>query len=332
MLEHEVVTMFPRIPAKLPAVITKGPPSGQSPPAQIPISGLSPGTETASLASTERSRTVNDFPAMIATVNHVEPVPRRIRAFLGGEKVLDTTRALYVWEWPYYPQYYIPLADVCRDLLIPEGHTQQTGRGGTEPHSLRVGGIHRPHAARLLTSSPIGGLTGTVRFDWAALDAWFEEDEQVFVHPRSPYVRVDALRSNRPVRVELEGVVLADSLSPVMVFETGLPTRYYLSRTDVDFGHLIPTGTVTACPYKGVTSGYWSIRSGDTVHQDLAWAYDFPTRQLLPIAGMIAFYNEKVDIFLDGQQLERPQTHFFPADQGRKASIAHEATGRAEQP
>ena len=116
-----------------------------------------------------------------------------------------------------------------RDLLIPEGHTQQTSAAS---HS-RTGcarRIHRSHAARLLTSSPIGGLTGTIRFDWAALDAWFEEDEQVFVHPRSPYVRIDALRSNRPVRVELEGVVLADSPSPVMVFETGLPTRYYLAR------------------------------------------------------------------------------------------------------
>jgi uncharacterized protein (DUF427 family) len=76
---------------------------------------------------------VNDYPAMIAPVNHVEPVPRRIRAFLGGEKVLDTTRAFYVWEWPYYPQYYIPLPDVRRDLLVPEGHTQQTRRGVTEP-------------------------------------------------------------------------------------------------------------------------------------------------------------------------------------------------------
>jgi uncharacterized protein (DUF427 family) len=273
---------------------------------------------------------VNDYPAMIATVNHVEPVPRRIRAFLGGEKVLDTTRALYVWEWPYYPQYYIPLADVRRDLLIPEGHTQQTGRGVTEPHEVRAGGVHRPHAARLLTSSAIGGLTGTVRFDWAALDAWFEEDEQVFVHPRNPYVRVDALRSNRPVRVEVEGVVVADSRSPVMVFETGLPTRYYLSRTDVDFGHLIPTDTVTACPYKGNTSGSWSIRAGGTVHRDLAWSYDFPSRQLLPIAGMVAFYNEKVDIFLDGQQLERPETHFFPSDDNRTAHRSPEAARRAE--
>ena len=167
---------------------------------------------------------MTDYPAQPVGANHVEPVPRRIRAYLGGRKVVDTTRARYVWEWPAYPQYYIPLADVRHDLLVPEGRTQQTGRGVAEPQGLQAGELHRPHGARLLTSSPIGGLTGTVRFDWAALDAWFEEDEQVFVHPHSPYVRVDALRSNRPVRVELDGVVLADSLSPVMVFETGLPT------------------------------------------------------------------------------------------------------------
>jgi len=139
------------------------------------------------------------------------------------------------------------------------------------------------------------------------------------VHPRSPYTRVDALRSDRPVRVELGGVVLADSPSPVMVFETGLPTRYYISRIHVNFEHLIPSGTVTACPYKGVTSGYWSVRVGDTVQQDLAWAYDFPTRQLLPIAGMVAFYNEMTDIFVDGQLLERPRTHFSRTGDGRRA-------------
>jgi len=195
---------------------------------------------------------MNDYPAAITAVNHVEPVPRRIRAFLGDEKVLDTTRALYVWEWPNYPQYYIPLADVRPDLLDSEGHTQQTGRGLVELAGLRVGDLHRPRAARILAESPIGGLSGTVRFDWAAMDAWYEEDEQVFV----------------------------------------------------------------ACPYKGTTSGYWSVRAAGneqgTVHADLAWSYDFPTRQLLPIAGMIAFYNEKVDTILDGQRLDRPQTHFFP--------------------
>jgi len=235
---------------------------------------------------------MSDYPAAITATNHVEPVPRRIRAFAGGEKVIDTTRALYVWEWPNYPQYYIPLADLRANLLEPEGHSQQTGRGTVELHGLRAGTVHRPRAAKVVSDSPIAGLSGTVRFEWAAIDAWFEEDEQVFVHPRSPYVRVDALRSNRPVRVELDGVRLADAGSSVMVFETGLPTRYYLGRTEVDFGPLIPTGTVTSCPYKGTTSGYWSVRAGGTVYPDLAWSYDFPTRQLLPIAGMIAFYNE----------------------------------------
>jgi len=137
------------------------------------------------------------------------------------------------------------------------------------------------------------------------LDAWSEEDEQVFVHARDPYTRVDALRSTRSVRVELEGVGLAESSAPVMVFETGLPTRYYLNRTEVDFTHLAPTNTLTACPYKGTTSGYWTAHLGDTSYSDIAWTYDFPTRQLLPIAGLIALYNEKVDTFLDGHLLDR---------------------------
>jgi uncharacterized protein (DUF427 family) len=121
---------------------------------------------------------------------------------------------------------------------------------------------------------------------------------------------VDALRSTRPVRVVLDGVVLAESSSPVMVFETGLPTRYYLNRTEVLFEHLVPSPTVSRCPYKGTTTGYWSVVVDGTTHEDLAWSYDFPTRQLLPIAGLVAFYNEKVDVYVDEVRLERPRTHF----------------------
>ena len=113
-----------------------------------------------------------------------------------------------------------------------------------------------------------------------------------------------------PVRVELDGAVLAASDSPVMVFETGLPTRYYFNRTHVNFEHLEATDTVTACPYKGRTSDYWSVRVNDQLHKDLAWSYAFPTREILPIAGLIAYYNEKVDLFLDGKLIERPITHF----------------------
>lgn len=253
---------------------------------------------------------MSDYPKMITPAWHVEPVPRRVRAMLGGEVVLDTTDARYVWEWPNYPQYYIPLADVHPSVLVDEQHDQKLRLGTARRHGLRVGDISRPGSARVYTDDAASGLARTVRFDWDALDAWFEEDEEIFVHPRSPYTRVDALRSTRTVRVERDGVVLAESSSPVMVFETGLPTRYYLNRTEVNVEHLLPTATVTACPYKGKTSGYWSVRVGETVYPDLAWAYDFPTRQLLPIAGLIAFYNEKVDISVDGTRLERPVTHF----------------------
>src|SRR5215469_5431364 len=255
-----------------------------------------------------------DYPGMIAQAGHTEPAPRRVRATLGGELIFDTTRARYVWEWANYPQYYIPVADVDERFLIDEQHEQHLREGTARRHGLRAGGLDRPGAVRVFGDQAIDGVAGTARFDWGALDAWYEEDERVFVHPRSPYVRVDALRSHRHVRVSLEGITLADSTTPVLVFETGLPTRYYFDRTDVDFGHLVLSRTQTACPYKGVTSGYWSVRIGNEVHgghHDLAWAYDFPTRQLLPIAGLIAFYNEKIDIDVDGARLPRPKTHFF---------------------
>src|ERR1700756_949775 len=176
---------------------------------------------------------------------------------------------------------------------------------------LRVGGTVRSSVGRRYLKSVVPGLVGTVRFDWEALDAWYEEDELVFVHPRNRYVRVDALRSSRHVRVERDGIVLAESPSPVLVFETGLPTRYYFDRTAVNFDQLVPSATVTACPYKGKTTGYWSVRTGEDTIADLAWTYDFPTRQLLPVAGLVAFYDEQVDTFINGIERPRPETHFF---------------------
>ncbi|HEY1591632.1 MAG TPA: DUF427 domain-containing protein [Solirubrobacteraceae bacterium] len=255
--------------------------------------------------------TAPDYPQPITPVDHVEPVPRRVRAELGGQVVLDTTRALYLWEWPFYPQFLIPVDDVDPDALIDEQQTHRLSRGTVASVGLRAGGTDRAGAGRRYVESAIGELVGTIRFDWDALDAWYEEDEQVFVHPRNPYVRVDALRSTRRVRIERDGAVLAESAAPVMVFETGLPTRYYLDRSAVDFSYLRPTETVTACPYKGQTTDYWSVALDESVYSDLAWSYNFPTRQLLPIAGLVAFYNEQVDVFIDGVDQPRPKTHFF---------------------
>ena len=251
-----------------------------------------------------------DYPSLLVPVDHIEPVPQRIRAVFADRVVVDTTAAKYVWEWPSYPQYYLPLADVDQEALVDELHTQRLRRGIARVHGLTVGDVSRPSCARVFTEESLAGLAGMVRFDWAAMDSWFEENEEVFVHPRCPYTRVDALRSSRRVRIELGGVVLAESSSPVLVFETGLPTRYYFDRTDVNFERLLPNGSETGCPYKGITSGYWSAHIGGTMHHNVAWTYNFPTRQLLPIAGLVAFYNEHVDTFVDGTEIPRPVTHF----------------------
>jgi len=253
---------------------------------------------------------VTDYPQAIVSANHVEPVPRRIRATLDGRVVVDTTRALYVWEWPHFPQYYLPMDDIDAAVLVDEDHEEHLRRGTARRYGVRAGSEVRPGAAHHYVASDIEGIAGTVRIDWAALDSWFEEDEEVFVHPRNPYSRVDALRSDRLVKVELDGVVLAESSRTVLVFETGLPTRYYFDRLDVDFTRLRPSATVSSCPYKGTTSGYWSVEVDGRLEEDLVWAYDFPTRELLPIAGLVAFYNEKVDMTVDGVALERPDTHF----------------------
>ena len=179
--------------------------------------------------------------------------------------------------------------------------------GLARSHGLRAGDVERPRAGWAYDD---GELAGTVRLRWDALDAWYEEDEQVFVHPRNPYARVDALRSSRHVRVELDGVALADSSATVMVFETGLPTRYYFDRSAVAFEHLEPSDTETACPYKGVTSGYWSARVGDELHRDVAWAYDFPTRRCCRSPAWSRSSTRSSTCVVDGTRLERPVTPF----------------------
>jgi uncharacterized protein (DUF427 family) len=250
---------------------------------------------------------VRDYPESPVPVGHVEPVPRRIRARAGNAVVLDTTAARYVWEVPPYPQFYVPRADVDGSVLVDEAIVEDRPLGKARRYALRVGSEIRERAAW----APLDGdLADTVRFRWSALDAWFEEDEQVFVHPRSPYVRVDAVRADRSVRVELDGVLLAESSSAVLLFETGLPTRYYLPRTALRLDVLEPSETVTECPYKGRTTAYWSARIGEALHRDLAWSYDFPTAPVLPIAGLAAFYNERVDLVVDGRRLARPVTSF----------------------
>ena len=238
----------------------------------------------------------------------VEDGLKRVRLYLDGALVADTLRPVLVWEGPSYPAYYIPAADVRADLK-PTGEIERSpSRGDGQVHDVRVDGHTAAGAARTTPDSPLEDLRDLVRFDFAAFD-WFEEDEPIYVHPRSPYTRVDVLGSSRHVRVEVDGVTIAESHQPRILFETGLPARYYLPITDFRQELFEPSDTETHCPYKG-TAGYWSVRVGDTLHKDLVWIYRAPFPESQKIAGLAAVYNEKADIYLDGVLQERPRTKF----------------------
>ncbi len=243
----------------------------------------------------------------------MEPCPKRVRAYLGGALVADTTHALLVWEVPYYPAFYVPRRDVRAKLVENGGRTHSPSRGEASGQDVLAGGRRAARAAWLYEDSPVEGIRGHVRFEWEAMDAWFEEDEEVFTHPRDPYTRVDVLSSSRHVRVEVDGVSVAESTSPRILFETGLPPRYYLPKTDVRMDLLDPTDSVSYCPYKG-RAEWWSLRAGDgpeaPVRTDLAWGYRYPLPESLGIAGLVCFYNEKVDLYVDGELQARPHTKF----------------------
>lgn len=238
----------------------------------------------------------------------VETGQKRVRVYLRGKLVADTLRPLLVWEVPYYPTYYVPLTDVRADL-DPNGITEHSpSRGDATGYDVAVEGLRAEGAALRYLDSPLTELKDAVRLDIAAFD-WFEEDEQVFVHPRDPYSRVDILGSSRHVRVEIDGVTVADSHSPRILFETGLPARYYLQLTDVRMDLLTASDTHTSCPYKG-TADYWNVRVGDADHPDVVWIYRTPLPESQKVAGLACFYNEKVDIYLDGVRQDRPRTPF----------------------
>lgn len=239
----------------------------------------------------------------------VESNPKRIRGLIGGTTVVDSRRSTFVWEVPYYPAWYFPIDDVAAELRENGGTLRSPSRGEGTRYDLHVDGRVVPDAAWRHLDSPIDELRDLVRIEWDAIDAWFEEDVEVFVHPRSPYVRIDVLPTSRHVRVLVDGEVVADTRRASILYETGLPARYYVPKTDVRMELLTPTDSTTGCPYKGFAS-YWSVTVGGTTHDDLAWGYRTPLPESAGVAGLVCFYNERVDIEVDGERLERPRTKF----------------------
>ena len=234
----------------------------------------------------------------------MEASAKRVRAYLHGRLVADTTSPLLVWEIPYYPTYYIPAADITAEL-VPTGATEHSpSRGTAEILDVKTAGGTGAGVARRYPDSPLEPLRTAVRLDWDAMDEWLEEDEPVYTHPRSPYTRVDILASSRHVRVEVDGVTIAESRSPHLLFETSLPTRYYLPLNDLRRDLLRPSDSQTHCPYKG-TAGYFTLEVGGRTYPDLVWIYRTPLPESQKIAGLACFYNEKVDLYVDGVQQPR---------------------------
>jgi len=240
----------------------------------------------------------------------VEPSPRRVRAFLHGVPIADSKQVKLVFEPRRLPVYYFPLADVRADLLRPTDYTVAQGREAALTRwNLELGDRRVENAAwgYAEPDAEHASLKDHVAFFWAKLDAWYEEDDEVFVHPRDPYHRVDVLNSSRHVRVVVDGQTVADTPRPRLLFETGLPTRYYVPKADVRMDMLEPSDTSSACPYKGHAS-YWSVRVGDKLFNDLVWGYPAPIPECPKIENLLSFYNEKLDIYVDGELQPRPTT------------------------
>jgi len=235
-----------------------------------------------------------------------EPTPRWIRVKFNDTIVADSKNALLVWKGGgHWLDYYFPREDVKMEYL------EDTGRKGGERTNfhVKVGDQTAENGAFSYTApdEAKAGVKDYVTFRWEKMDHFYEEEEEIFVHPRDPYHRIDTIPSSRHVRIELEGVTVADSKRPFLLFETSLPTRYYLPQKDVNMAYLTPTDTKTACPYKGESS-YWSVTVGDKTYKDIVWGYPEPIAETPKIKDLVCFFNEKVDVYVDGELQARPQT------------------------
>jgi uncharacterized protein (DUF427 family) len=245
-------------------------------------------------------------------VIYFEDSPRRIRARFGGEMVVDSRHAKLLHEQNHLPVYYFPIEEVRMELLEPTEHsTRCPFKGEASYWSVRAGGRVAENAAWSYPD-PIDDappLSGYMAFYWDKMDEWLEEDEPAIVHARDPYHRVDVLDSSRHVRVSLDGEVFADTTRAKVIFETGLPPRWYFPPDDVRGEVLVDSDTRTGCAYKGFAS-YKSVRAGNQLEEDLVWVYEDPRREAAPIKDHLAFFNERVDIEVDGELQERPVTQW----------------------
>lgn len=235
-----------------------------------------------------------------------EPTPRRIRADAGGRTIVDSQHAFLVFEpRKLTPVFAVPEADIAADLLpSPTGGAKGAPRSHFAAHTaegqsltLQSADLELPGAGFRLADAD---LTGHILLDFGAFDQWREEDQVIEGHPRDPFHRVDARASSRRVKVGYGPTALAESVRPVFVYETMLPVRTYLPREDVDFGVLERTSHSTICPYKG-TASYWSLTGAGSKGENIAWSYETPLQDATQLTGLIAFYDERTTIDVEGK-------------------------------
>lgn len=242
----------------------------------------------------------------------LEDYPRHVRAVVDGETVAESKRPMLMIESGYEIDYYFPQADLDMSRLQSSGEKKTSGYKGTQVfYNLVLEDRIIENAAWIYPDTPQNrpDLSAYVAFDWHKIDHWYEEDREIIGHPRNPYHRVDAFPSKRHIQIVVNGATIAESNNAHFLFETGFPTRYYLPQEDVNMDYLTPTGLSTICTYKGVSS-YWTINVNGETHENVVWGYENPMPQQHEIKGLMAFYNEKLDVYVDGKLEEKPRTVF----------------------
>jgi uncharacterized protein (DUF427 family) len=242
---------------------------------------------------------------------YLEPTPKRLRVEVGGEVIADSRRAMMLHESGLQPTYYFPPEDVRSDFLEEsDRQTHCPKKGDASYYTIRVGDSVVEAGAwyypEVLPGAP-PALRGMIAFYFNRMDRWMEEGEDIAIHPRDPYHRVDVISTDRHIKVSLDGELLAETERAVALFETGLPARWYIPRSDV-VAELEASDTVTRCPYKGTASYYSVAGVSDDAGKDLIWYYEDPLAEVGPIKGLLCFFNERVQIELDGELEQCPET------------------------
>jgi uncharacterized protein (DUF427 family) len=255
--------------------------------------------------------TIEQYPFEPGYVVFTMPSPKRLRVKVGDIIVADTVDALLMQESDHLPVYYFPIKNVREEFLMASATTTESPFKGTATHYSMNTGVTLVEDAGWRYLEPVQGcppVADYMAFYWNKMNHWYEEDEEIFVHARDPFRRVDCLPSSRHVQVVVDGEIVADSRRATFLFETGMPTRYYLPISDTRLDLLSPSRYLSRCPYKGI-SNYYHLTVNTKRHENMVWYYPDPVHEAERIKGLVSFYNEFVDrILVDGVEQSKPMT------------------------